>query len=60
VPLKVPPCAAITVGLLQAPPGRVVVVVGGRVVVVVVAVVPGGVTVKVKVPCAPPKPSTKM
>src|SRR5947199_272140 len=42
--------------------GRVVVeddvVVGGRVVVVVVA--PGGVTVRLNVPCAPPYPSTTM
>src|SRR5437762_65249 len=47
--------------------GRVVVVVvdgdvvvGGRVVVVVVVEAPGGVTVRVKVPVAPPYPSTTM
>src|SRR5438874_1802437 len=38
--------------------GRVVVVLGGSVVVVVEA--PGGVTVRVKVPVAPPYPSTTM
>jgi len=60
VPLRVPPCAAMTVGLLQPPPaGRVVVVVGGLV-VVVVAEAPGGVTVRAKVPCAPAYPSTTM
>jgi len=58
VPLKVPPCAEMTVALLQLP-GRVVVVVGGLVVVVVVAA-PGGVTVRLKVPCDPPYPSTMM
>src|SRR2546425_5271 len=72
VPLKVPPCAGMTVGVLHAAPGRVVVVVlaGGVVVVVVVvlaggAVVvvveaAGGVTVRVKFPRAALKPSTKM
>ena len=61
VPLKVPPCAAMTVGPLQPLPAarRVVVVVGGRVVVVVVEA-PGGVTVRVKFPCDKPKPSTTM
>src|SRR5437867_11334992 len=39
VPLKVPPCAGITVGLPQ---------------------VPGDVTVRLKVPCVPPYPSTTM
>src|SRR5438552_551213 len=38
--------------------GAEVVVVGGRVVVVVEA--PGGVTVRLNVPCAPPYPSTTM
>src|SRR5213594_3111951 len=53
VPLKVPPTAGMAVGLLQAaPPGRVVVVVG--------AASPGGVTVRLKAPCAPAYPSTTM
>ena len=53
VPLKVPPGAGMAVGLLQAPPpGRVVVVVGTG--------FPGGVTVRLKVPCAPAYPSTTM
>src|SRR5437899_7477269 len=53
VPLKVPPGAGMAVGLLQAaPPGRVVGVVG--------AGSPGGVTVRLKVPCAPAYPSTTM
>src|SRR5213593_672376 len=65
VPLKVPPCAGMTVGLVHAPPpGRVVVVavvvVGGGVVVVVVVEAPGGVTVRLKLPCVPPYPSTTM
>ena len=58
VPLKVPPCAEMTVGLVQLPGRVVVVVLGGLVVVVVVA--PGGVTVRLKVPAAPAKPSTTM
>src|SRR5213593_2761463 len=55
VPLKVPPCAGMTLGLLQSPGGVVVVVVvvvdvvGGPVVVVVVDVV-GGTVVDVAVP----------
>src|SRR6266404_2313001 len=50
-PLKVPPDAGMTIGLLQPPPpGRVVVVVVGA----------GGVTVRLNVPCAPPYPSTTM
>src|SRR5438132_7119710 len=53
VPLKVPPGAGMAVGLLQAPPP-------GRVVVVVGAGSSGGVTVRLKVPCAPPYPSTTM
>ena len=61
VPLKVPPCAAMTVGLLQAPaPGSVVVVVDVAAVNVVVVEAPGAVTVRLKVPCAPPYPSTTM
>src|SRR5436190_6037412 len=49
VPLKVPPGAGMSVGLLQAPPpGRVA------------AGSPGGITVRLKVPCAPPYPSTTM
>src|SRR5437762_10287268 len=53
VPLKVPPGAGMTVGLLQAPPpGGVVVVVGTG--------FPGGVTVRLRVPCASPYPSTTM
>jgi len=56
-PLKLPPCAGMTVAPLQLP-GRVVVVVGGLVVVVVDA--PGGVTVRLNVPCAPPYPSMTM
>src|SRR5213080_3587349 len=53
VPLKVPPGAGMAVGLLQVPPpGRVVVVVGTG--------SAGGVTVRLKVPCAPPYPSTTM
>jgi len=71
VPLNVPPAAEMTVGLLQAP-GSVVVVVDVAAVNVVVVVVdvaavnvvvveaPGGVTVRLKVPCAPPYPSTTM
>src|SRR5437660_1548424 len=52
-PLMVPPWAGIVAGRLQAlPPGRVVVVVG--------AASPGGVTVRLKVPCAPAYPSTTM
>src|SRR5947208_13122481 len=61
VPPKVPPWAGIWVGLLQAPPAAVVVVVGlplGGGVVVVEA--PGGVTVGLKVPSAPPCPATPM
>src|SRR5947199_5449145 len=59
VPLKVPPCAAMTVGLLQPPPAarRAVVVVGGRVVVVVVEAT-GGVTDRGELPAAKSKPST--
>src|SRR5438034_6594131 len=53
VPLKVPPCAGMTVGLLQSPGRVVVVVVGGLVVVVVEVVVVdavvGGVVVVVVV-----------
>src|SRR5438093_5300123 len=49
----VPPWAGMAAGLLQAPPpGRVVVVVGTG--------SAGGVTVRLKVPCAPPYPSTEM
>src|SRR5213594_1244944 len=70
VPLKVPPWAAMTVGLLQAAGSVVVgfVVVGVDVVlvvvdgaaVVVVAEAAGGVTVRLKVPFAPLYPSTTM
>src|SRR2546427_12998088 len=50
-PLTVPPAAGRTIGLLHPPlPGRAVVVVGGA----------GGVIVRLKVPCAPPYPSTTM
>ena len=59
VPLNVPPAAEMTVGLLQAP-GSVVVVVDVAAVNVVVVEAPGGVTVRLKVPCAPPYPSTTM
>src|SRR5438132_12069989 len=53
VPLKVPPGAGMAVGLLQAPPpGREVVVVGTG--------FTGGVTVRLKVRCAPPYHSTTM
>src|SRR5438094_327333 len=64
LPLKVPPCAGITVRWAQAPASAVVVVVvvlGVVVVEVVVVVVggtvvvvdpAGGVTVRLKVPCA--------
>src|SRR5439155_16367499 len=55
VPPKVPPWAGIGVGLLQAPPARVVVVVEvAPGVVVVVVEGPGGVAVGVEVPCGPP------
>src|SRR6266496_2661146 len=71
VPLKVPPSAGITVGLVHAPASVVVVVevVVGVVVValvvvagaeVVVVAPAGGVTVRLKVPCDPPYPSTMM
>src|SRR5436309_1544866 len=53
-PLKLPPSAGMTVGVLQPPLGRVVVVVEVAGVLVVVVVAPGGVTVRVKFPCAPP------
>src|SRR6266567_7914415 len=55
VPPKVPPWAGIWVGLLQAPPASVVVVVELPLSVVVVVVeAPGGVTLRLKLPCAPP------
>src|SRR5947208_6943048 len=61
VPPKVPPWAGIWVGLLQAPPASVLVVVELPLSVVVVVVeAPGGATVRLKVPCAPPYPSTTM
>src|SRR5712691_2758283 len=61
VPLKVPPWAGIWVGLPQAPPASVVVVVELTLSVVLLVVeAPGGVTVRLKVPCAPPYPSTTM
>jgi len=59
VPLNVPPAAEMTVGLLQAP-GSVVVVVDVAALNVVVVEAPGAVTVRLKVPCAPPYPSTTM
>src|SRR5437870_8004559 len=53
VPLKVPPGAGMTVGLLQAPPpGRVAVGVGTG--------SSGGVTARLKVPCASAYPSTTL
>src|SRR5213594_3868559 len=61
VPPKVPPWAGIWVGLPQAPPASVVVVVELPLSVVVLVVeAPGGVTVRLKVPGAPPYPSTTM
>ncbi len=61
VPLKVPPAAGIGVGLAQAPVGAsVVLVVEPLLGVVVVVDATGGVTVRLKVPCAPLKPSTTM
>ena len=59
VPLKVPPVAGIGVALAQAPVS-VVLVVEVLVGVVVVVDATGGVTVRLKVPCAPLKPSTTM
>src|SRR2546428_8002715 len=69
VPLKVPPCAGMTVGVLQPAAGRVVVVEleGGAVVVVVVlggvvvvVVAADGVAVGGKLPGAPLEPSTNV
>src|SRR5437773_1878480 len=62
IPLKVPPWAGITIWLPHAPePGSVVVVVEFPLgVVVVVVEAAGGVTVRLKVPCAPLYPSTTM
>src|SRR5436309_14839530 len=65
VPLKVPPCAGMTVGLVQAPaPGGVgglaVVVAGGGVGGAGVVGAPAGVSVRVEPPAAPPYPSAPM
>src|SRR5437764_12474035 len=58
VPLKVPPCAEMTVGLVQLPGRVVVAVLGGR--EVEAGDAPVGVTVRLRVDAARAHPSTTM